>query len=99
MPRFDPETVELFFEMFKEIAVQRDWPKVEWVALMQGSLTGKAPEAYAALDLSQSHDYDTVRQALLKAYELVSEAYRQRFRTERIQKQLLKTTGLECFPS
>lgn len=46
--------------MFEKIAVQRDWPKKEWVTLIQGSLTGKAQEAYVALDLSQIDDYGVV---------------------------------------
>lgn len=71
--------------MFEKIAVQRAWPKEDWVTLIQGSLTGKAQEAYVALDLAQSDSYDIVRQAVLKAYELVLEAYRQWFRTERLQ--------------
>lgn len=85
VPRFDPDKVEVFFEMFEKIAIQREWPKEEWVTLLQGSLTGKAQEAYVALDLGQIEDYDVVRQAVLKAYELVPEAYRQRFRTERVK--------------
>ncbi len=38
-----------------------------------------------ALDLEDSDDYDEVRQAVLKAYELVPEAYRQQFRSEKIR--------------
>lgn len=44
VPRFDPEKVELFFEMFEKIAKQRSWPEEEWATLIQGSLTGKAQE-------------------------------------------------------
>lgn len=85
MPKFDPERVELFFELFEKIAKQRDWPEHEWVTIIQGSLTGKAQEAYVVLDIAQMADHGTVREAVLKGYELVPEAYRQQFRTERIQ--------------
>ncbi|KAL1248722.1 hypothetical protein QQF64_022040, partial [Cirrhinus molitorella] len=40
-----------------------------------------AQEVYSALPLSDCEDYDTVKTAILKAYELVPEAYRQKFRT------------------
>ncbi len=85
VPKFDSEKVESFFDMFEKIATQRVWPKEHWVTLIQDSLTGKAQEAYVALDLEDSDDYDEVHQAVLKAYELVPEAYRQQFRSEKIR--------------
>ncbi len=54
------------------------------MTLIQGSLKGKAQEAHVTLDLNQIEDYDVVQQAVLKTYELVPEAYRQRFRTEKL---------------
>ena len=41
---------------------------------------GKAQEIYAALSLDQSSEYDTVKTAILNAYELVPKAYWQKFR-------------------
>ena len=43
-------------------------------------MTGKAQEAYSALSLAESKVYLSVKSAVLKAYELVPEAYRQKFR-------------------
>ena len=37
---------------------------------------------YIALSSEQRADYDVVKQTVLKAYELVPEAYRQKFRKE-----------------
>lgn len=48
--------------------------------LLQCAITGKAQEAYAALSIEESADYKVVKAAILKAYELVPEAFRQRFR-------------------
>jgi len=36
---------------------------------------GKAQEIYSALSVEKSAQYDEVKKAILKAYELVSEAY------------------------
>ncbi len=44
-------------------------------------LTGKAQEAYSALTVTKSKVYLTVKSDVLKAYELVPEAYRQKFRS------------------
>ena len=56
------------------------WPKEHWTLLLQSVVIGKAREIYTQLPLDQSSDYDTVKDLILKAYELVPEAYRQKFR-------------------
>ena len=43
-------------------------------------LVGKAQEIYGSLSVEQSSNYELVKEAILKAYELVPEAYRQKFR-------------------
>lgn len=48
---------------------------------MQCKLVGKAQEVCSALTLEQSLDYDVMKNAVLRAYELVPEAYRQKFRS------------------
>ena len=47
---------------------------------MQSVLVGKAQEIYSSLSVEQSSNYEHVKEAILKAYELVPEAYRQKFR-------------------
>ena len=47
---------------------------------MQSVVIGKAHEIYTQLSLEQSSDYDKVKELSLKAYELVTEAYMQKFR-------------------
>ena len=44
------------------------------------SAIGKACEIYTQLGVEQSHHYETVKELILKGYELVPEAYRQKFR-------------------
>jgi hypothetical protein len=46
---------------------------------LQCVLTGKACEAFAALSVADSKVFAIVKSAVLKVYELVSEAYHQRF--------------------
>ncbi len=49
--------------------------------ILQCVFTGKAQEVYSALSLEQSGEYGLcVKSAVLHAYELVPEAYRQKFR-------------------
>ena len=39
-----------------------------------------AQKAYSGLSVTEATDYETVKKAILTVYELVPEAYRQRFR-------------------
>lgn len=57
-----------------------NWPNNVWTILLQCVLPGKARDVYSSLSLSDSSDYDVVKAAVLRAYELVPEAYLQRFR-------------------
>ncbi|XP_063408799.1 uncharacterized protein LOC134692279 [Mytilus trossulus] len=49
--------------------------------MLQSVFEGKAAEIYSALPSEKSSDYDMVKKEVLKAYELVPEAYRQKFRS------------------
>lgn len=48
--------------------------------MLQSVLIGKAVEVYSALGVDESSDYEHVKSAVLEAYELVPEEYRQKFR-------------------
>ena len=48
--------------------------------MLQSVFVGKAREIYSQLSVVQASDYDNVKELILKGYELVPEAYRQRFR-------------------
>ena len=48
--------------------------------LLQSVLTGRAREIYTELTVEAASNYDNVKHLILKGYELVPEAYRQKFR-------------------
>ena len=64
----------------KKVAENLNWPKEHWTLLLQSVLIGKAREIYIQLGVEQSHHYESVKELILKGYELVPEAYRQKFR-------------------
>ncbi|XP_076842798.1 uncharacterized protein LOC143487636 [Brachyhypopomus gauderio] len=80
VPAFREQEVDAYFSIFERIATTLQWPKELWSLMLQCKLTGKAQEACSSLSLTQSIDYDMVKAAVLRAYELVPEAYRQNFR-------------------
>ena len=83
VPKFTEKNVDKYFANFEKVAANLKWPKDVWATLLQSVLIGKAAEVYTSLSLEQSVKYDVVKEAILKAYELVPEAYRQKFRSYR----------------
>ena len=80
VPLFQEKEVDKYFAHFEKVADSSNWPKESWVLLLQSVLVGKAQEIYGSLSVEQSSNYEHVKEAILKAYELVPEAYRQKFR-------------------
>lgn len=80
VPPFHESEVDSYFSAFELIAAALSWPKEFWSLLLQCKLVGKAQEVCASLSIEQSLDYQTLKKTVLQAYELVPEAYRQKFR-------------------
>ena len=80
VPPFQEKEVDKYFAHFEKVADSLNWPKESWVLLLQSVLVGKAQEIYGSLSVEQSSNYEHVKEAILKAYKLVPEAYRQKFR-------------------
>ena len=80
VPPFQEKEVDKYFLHFEKVAENLKWPKEHWTLLLQSVVIGKAREIYTQLSLEQSSDYDKVKELIFKAYELVPEAYRQKFR-------------------
>ena len=80
VPPFQEKEVDKYFLHFEKVAENLNWPKEHWTLLLQSLLIGKAREIYTQLAVEQSHHYETVKELILRGYELVPEAYRQKFR-------------------
>ena len=80
VPPFNESDVDKYFLHFEKVAVQCQWPKEHWAIMLQSVLTGKAQQVYAALSVEDSANFDKVKDAILKAFELVPETYRKLFR-------------------
>ena len=80
VPKFSDKYVDKYFLQFEKVAENLNWPRENWTTLLQSVLQGKAAEVYSAMSVEDSSDYEKVKTNILKAYELVPEAYRQKFR-------------------
>ena len=80
MPLFQEKDISKYFAHFEKVADSLNWPKENWVLLLQSVLVGKAQDIYCSLSVELSSNYEHVKEAILKAYELVPEVYRQKLR-------------------
>ncbi|XP_033114424.1 uncharacterized protein LOC117114917 [Anneissia japonica] len=80
VPKSNEEEVESYFMAFEKVANRLKWPAKNWTVLLQTGLIGKAQEVFSSLSDDLCESYETVKRAILEAYELVPVAYRQKFR-------------------
>lgn len=85
VPPFDEEHPETFFTQFEKNAVIHKWPQVTWAALLSNVFTGEAKRVYVGLTVTESLDYTTVKNTVLKVYKRVPAHYRKVFRTSQKQ--------------
>ncbi|KAK0132100.1 Retrovirus-related Pol polyprotein from transposon 412 [Merluccius polli] len=81
LPKFNEREPEVFFSLFENVATEQNWSDEDKTVLLQTALVGRAQRAFVALPSSEKKVYRCVKAAVLKCYELVPEAYRQRFRS------------------
>ena len=82
IPFFDESTdnMDSYLERFEWIAENYSWEKADWPFHLSQYLRGKATEAYTRLSKTDRKDYDIVKEALLRRYNLTDEGYRKKFR-------------------
>lgn len=82
----DKDDIEQFLTTFERVATACLWDKGNWAIRLVALLTGKARSAFVAMNSEDTTDYDKVKEAILKKYEINSDTYRQRFRSAEILK-------------
>ena len=77
----EADDVEAYLTMFERMMVVYEVDRTRWAFKLAPQLTGKAQQAYAALSADEAGDYDRLKMAILKRYNINEETYRQRFRS------------------
>ena len=65
--------------------VAQEIPEERWSFMIAPQLTGKAQQAYAAMNAVEAADYRVLKETILRRYDINCEAYRQRFREAKQQ--------------
>ena len=80
------DNLDAYIERFERYARSQEWPKKDWSLSLSALLQGKALEVYSRMPLEDTNDYDKLKSALLKRFQMTEEGYRVRFRTSRPEK-------------
>ena len=77
------DDIESYLTTFERVMAANEVSRDRWSYQLAPYLTGKAQQAYAGLPPEEAKTYDTVKEAILRRYDINTETYRQRFRNLR----------------
>ncbi|XP_062603532.1 uncharacterized protein LOC134265323 [Saccostrea cucullata] len=81
LPKYvEGEDIDVFLRSFERLAILHKWDKSEWALRLVPQLTGKALDTYARLGDGEASDYEVIKQAILKRYNLTASTYKDKFR-------------------
>ena len=80
------DDVEAYLTTFERQMRAFDITEDQWSLYLAPQLTGRAQQAYAALDGDEAADYETVKTAILRRFAINSDTYRQRLRAAKLGK-------------
>src|SRR6218665_2978246 len=85
LPPFEDgkDNMDAYLRRFENYATIRKWEKQEWAVYLSALLKGQALEVYARMPPEQYDDYEALKNALLKRYEMTEEGFRKRFHTSK----------------
>jgi len=83
MPFFDEnkDCMDAYLNRFERFADVQGWKKDSLAICLSALLRGKALDVYSRLPPEQASDYDSLKQALLKRYQLFEDGFKRKFRT------------------
>ncbi|XP_069107370.1 uncharacterized protein [Argopecten irradians] len=81
LPKFDEQKddMDAFLERFMNFAMAQNWSNDIWAVSLSPLLTGKGLQVYSSMPSTQINDYDELKKALLRRYELTEEGFRVKF--------------------
>ena len=84
------DNIDAYIQRFERYAVVQHWNRDNWGSHLSALLTGKALDVFARLPPSSALDYEELKKALYKRFEMTEDGFRKKFRT-------LKLDGNETF--
>ncbi len=73
----EEDDIEAYLTTFERLMQAYDIPKARWAYKLAPQLVGKAQQAYAAMGISEVGNYDELKAAVLRRYDINDESYQQ----------------------
>ena len=77
------DDLDAYLQRFERFADTAKWKKDGWASKLSALLSGRALEVYSHLSQEAAKDYDKVKIALMKRYDLTKDGYRRKFRASK----------------
>ena len=83
MPYFDEERdfMDSYLERFERFALSQKWESKNWALCLSALLRGRALDVYSMMPKDDVNNYELLKDALLKRYQLTADGFKKRFRT------------------
>ena len=86
LPSFsEKDDLDSYLQRFERFAECQKWDKADWAVNLSALLTGKALEVYSRLSVEDAKDFEKLKEALLKRYQLTEEGFRHKFRESKAE--------------
>jgi len=85
LPYFDENTdcMDAYLNRFEKVADAQGWKKENLSICLSALLKGKTLDVYSRLPPDQAKDYECLKQALFKRYQLTEDGFKRKFRSAR----------------
>ena len=77
----EEDDIEAYLTTFERLMTAYEVKRERWAFKLASQLVGKAQQAYAAMSAEDASDYDKLKKAILRRYDINEESYRQHFRS------------------
>src|SRR5688572_9873769 len=86
MPPFEEgkDNMDSYLQRFERYAELQKWERKEWAIFLSALLKGRALDVYSRLPAEKATDYDYLKDALLKRFQLTEEGFRVKFRSVKV---------------
>jgi len=85
MPCFDERSDDMdsLLHRFEVYAERQRWSEGQWAVYLSAFSKGKALEVYSSLPVKVAQDYEILKDALLKRFNLTEEGFKQKCKSAR----------------
>ena len=85
LPYFEEskDKMDSYLSRFEKYATANKWDKNVWAAYLSALLKGRALDVYDRLSTEDATDYDKLKDALLKIFDITERGFRKKFRYSR----------------